>query len=141
MKKIFFILFVSAIAFSVSAQTKKTPATKKTAVKKAKGVGDFEMKQYFMVFLKSGPNRTQDSVTVAKIQEGHLAHLTKMYNEGKTDLAGPFMDKGDIRGICVYNVATIEEVKKLTELDPAVISGRLIVEIHPWYAAKGSVLK
>ncbi len=101
----------------------------------------YEMKTYYMVFLKKGPNRDQDSATVAKLQEQHIAHLTKMADAGKMDLAGPFMDKGEIRGICVYNVATKEEAEKLANEDPMVKAGRLIVEIHPWYAAKDSKLK
>ncbi|MBL7887964.1 MAG: hypothetical protein JNL24_00335 [Bacteroidia bacterium] len=101
----------------------------------------YEMKTYYMVFLKKGPNRDQDSATVAKLQEQHIAHLTKMADAGKMDLAGPFMDNGEIRGICVYNVATKEEAEKLANEDPMVKAGRLIVEIHPWYAAKDSKLK
>ena len=100
----------------------------------------YDMKTYYLVFLKKGPNRTQDSVTTAKIQEQHLAHLTKMHEDKKMCLAGPLMDNIDIRGICVYNTATQEEAKNLAESDPAVKSGRLVVEIHPWYSAKGSSL-
>ncbi len=100
----------------------------------------FEMKTYYLVFLKNGPNRNQDSATTAKIQEAHLAHLSKMYTDKKMCLAGPLMDKTDIRGICVYNTETLEEAKQLAEQDPAVTAGRLIVEIHSWYAAKGSTL-
>jgi uncharacterized protein YciI len=101
----------------------------------------YEMKTYYMVFLKKGPNRNQDSTTTAKLQEQHMAHLTKMAETGKMDLAGPFTDNGEIRGICVYNVATKEEAEKLANEDPIVKAGRLIVEIHPWYAAKDSKLK
>lgn len=101
----------------------------------------YEMKIYYMVFLKKGPNRTQDSTTAAKIQEQHIAHLTKMAEAGKMDICGPLMDDGEIRGICIYNVATKEEAEKLASEDPAVKSGRLIVEVHPLYAAKNSTLK
>lgn len=100
-----------------------------------------QMKTYYLVFLKKGPKRDQDSATSAKIQSGHMAHLNKMYEEGKMDLAGPMMNDGDIRGICVYNVASMEEAKKLAESDPAVVSGRLIVEILPWYSQKGAMLR
>lgn len=100
----------------------------------------FEMKTYYMVFLKKGLTRTQDSATAAKIQEQHMAHLTKMYEQKKMFIAGPFMEDGDIRGICVYATETIEEAKRLAESDPAVQSGRLAVEVHAWYAAKGSSL-
>jgi uncharacterized protein YciI len=64
-----------------------------------------------------------------------------MYTEGKMDLAGPIMNEGDIRGICVYNVKNMDEAKTLAESDPAVRSGRLIVEILPWYSQKGAKLR
>lgn len=145
MKKIILslVLFVF-VSNAVNAQTKTASAKKKSQTTKTqkKDISkEFEMKQYFFVMLKVGPKRDQDSITVAKIQEGHMAHLTKMYNEGKMDLAGPMLDKWETKGICVYNVATMEEVKALVEQDPAIVSGRLVAEIHPWYAGKGSVLR
>jgi len=145
MKKIILslVLFVF-VSNVVNAQTKTTSAKKKPQTSKSpkKDISkEFEMKQYFFVMLKVGPKRDQDSLTTAKIQEGHMAHLTKMYNEGKMDLAGPMLDKWETKGICVYNVATMEEVKALVEQDPAIVSGRLVAEIHPWYAGKGSVLR
>ncbi len=99
------------------------------------------MKTYYLVFLKKGPNRSQDSLTLEKLQEKHLAHLTNMANSGKMNLAGPLMEDGDIRGICVYNTATMEEARELANADPAVAAGRLIVEVHPWYAMKGACLR
>lgn len=101
---------------------------------------DFEMKTYYMVLLKAGNNRTQDSATAAKIQEQHLAHLNKMAADGKLCMAGPFMDDWEVRGICIYSTETEEEATKLANADPAVKAGRLAVEVHPWYAAKGSSL-
>ncbi len=146
MNRILVLLILMAGVFSLNAQTKNNSGkpvaakSKKPAVKK-KSEQQYEMKKYFMVFLKKGPNRTQDSATSAEIQNGHMAHLNKMADEGKMDLAGPFMDDGEIRGICVYNVATLKDVEELTAQDPAVKAGRLIVEIHPWYSAKGASLK
>ena len=52
-------------------------------------------------------------------------------------LAGPFLDEWEVRGIFVYKVDSMEEAIALTEKDPAVISGRLTLEVHPWYSAKG----
>ncbi len=86
-----------------------------------------------MAFLQTGPDRSHDSATAAQIQEGHMAHIMKMAGEKKLVLAGPFLDKGDMRGIFILNVATMEEALELTGQDPAVKSGRLTMEIHPWY--------
>jgi uncharacterized protein YciI len=101
----------------------------------------YEMKTYYLVFLKKGPNRNHDSLTASKIQEQHIAHLDKMASEGKMDICGPLMDNQEIRGICIYNVATQEEATKLASEDPAVKAGRLVVEVHPFYSAKGATLK
>lgn len=100
-----------------------------------------EMKIYYLVFLKKGPNRNQDSTTAAKIQKEHLMFLTKMYNEGHADIIGPLMDDIDIRGIAVYNTKTADEARQLAEGDPAVKAGRIVIEVHPWYTLKGGVLR
>jgi len=109
--------------------------------KKKKKKKKYEMKTYYLVYLKKGPNRNQDSVTTAKLQEQHMAHLTKMFETGKMDICGPLLDDTDVRGICIYNVATKEEAEKLANEDPMVKAGRLMVEIHPFYSAKGATLK
>ncbi|WP_233494441.1 YciI family protein [Mesonia sp. K7] len=99
------------------------------------------MQQYFMVFLKKGENRNQDSTETAELQKQHLAHLTRMANEGYTSLTGPFGDDGDIRGIVVYNTPNIEMADSLAKLDPIVKAGRLEVEVHPWWVGKGGKLQ
>ena len=38
-------------------------------------------------------------------------------------------------------VTSSEKALELTSKDPAVISGRLIPEVYPWWAAEGSTLK
>ncbi len=102
---------------------------------------DFHMKQYFMVFLTAGPNRTQDSVTRAKLQEGHLNNITRLFNEKKIVLAGPFLDNGTYLGIFIFDVATENEVKELLRTDPAIEAGRLGYEIHPWYGPGNIMIK
>ena len=99
------------------------------------------MQQYFMAFLKTGPNRNQSEEDVAKLQEAHRAHLGKMYDLGYADISGPFGDDGDIRGITIYNVPTLKMADSLANSDPMVKSGRLVIEMHPWWAAKGFMLR
>lgn len=99
------------------------------------------MQQYYMVFLKSGPNRSQDSTEAAELQKKHLAHLSRMYEQGYTSLTGPMGDDGDLRGIVIYNTPSLEEADSLAKLDPMVKAGRLVVEVHPWWVAKGGKLK
>ncbi|WP_340067049.1 YciI family protein [Ascidiimonas aurantiaca] len=101
----------------------------------------YVMQKYFMVFLKKGPNRDQDSVTAANIQMRHQAYLEELHLAGKISIAGPFEDAGTISGIVIYNTPTYAEADSLAKEDPAVKAGRLLVETHPWWAAKGSKLK
>ena len=99
------------------------------------------MQKYFMVFLKSGKNRSQDSTEAANLQRKHLAHLERMVQEGYTSLTGPFGDDGEIRGVVVYNTPTLKMADSLANLDPMVKAGRLAVEVHPWWTSKGGKLK
>jgi uncharacterized protein YciI len=99
------------------------------------------MQQYFMAFLKKGTTRSQNESETDSLQKLHLAHLGKMYDLGFADISGPFGDDGDIRGITIYNVPTLEMADSLANADPMVKSGRLEIEIHPWWAAKGFPLR
>ena len=101
----------------------------------ALGADEYGMKRYVMAFLKKGPNRNQDSATAAKIQREHLNNIGRMAKEGKLVVAGPFLDEGDIRGIYIFNVESIDEARELTASDPAIQSGRLEMELHPWYGS------
>ncbi|MCB2220180.1 MAG: YciI family protein [Bacteroidetes bacterium] len=99
------------------------------------GADEYGMRQYIMAFLKKGPNRNQDSATAVKLQRAHLDNITRMAKEGTLILAGPFLDSGDIRGIYIFDVRTVEEAHALTATDPAIQAGRLKMELHPWYGS------
>ncbi len=99
------------------------------------------MQQYFVAFLKKGPNRDRSEEESAKLQEQHMAHLGRMYDLGYADISGPFGDDGDIRGLTIYNVPTLKMADSLANLDPAVQAGSLVIEVHPWWAAKGFDLR
>ncbi|MBV7269685.1 YciI family protein [Winogradskyella luteola] len=99
------------------------------------------MQQYFIAFLKRGPIRNQNEEEANRLQNEHLAHLGKMYEQGYADISGPFGDDGDIRGITIYNVPTLKMADSLANADPMVKAGRLVIEVHPWWAAKGFPLR
>lgn len=99
------------------------------------------MQQYFIAFLKKGPNRSQPDEEAKKLQVAHREHLGKMYELGFADISGPFGDDGDIRGITIYNTPTQKMADSLANSDPMVKAGRLMIEMHPWWAAKGFPLR
>jgi uncharacterized protein YciI len=99
------------------------------------------MQQYFIAFLKRGHNRSQSKEVADSLQSLHMAHLGSMYKQGYADISGPFGDDGEIRGITIYNTPTYAMADSLANMDPMVRSGRLEIEIHPWWAAKGFSLR
>ncbi len=126
------VLFLLVVLMGSAAQAQTSFNKQLADSLKADAYG---MKNYVMVFLKKGPNRNQDSATAQSIQNGHMENIRKLAAEGKLIVAGPFLGNGDLRGIFILNVANLEEAKRLTETDPAVKSGRLVMELHPWYGS------
>lgn len=99
------------------------------------GADEYGMKKYVFAFLKRGPNRDRDSAAAAELQAAHMANIGRMAEEGKLALAGPFFGDGDLRGIYIFNVESLEEAEALTNTDPAVQAGSLVMELHEWYGS------
>ena len=77
----------------------------------------------------------------AKIQKEHMENINRMAAKGKLNVAGPFLDDGEMRGIFIFDSGNEDEVRKLVEADAAVKAGRLTYEIHPWMTQKGTCFK
>ena len=100
------------------------------------------MQKYFLAFLNTGPNRLQGEEEATEIQKGHRAHLGRMYELGYADISGPLeVSLGITQGITIYNVPNLSTADSLVRLDPAVQSGRLVVNIKPFWAGKGFALR
>lgn len=138
---------LAAILFSCSQETpvaEKDPAAEEPEtlnthfdpqLAEKLGADEYGMKRYVMAFLKMGPNRDQDSAKAAELQCAHLDNINRLAEAKKLVVAGPFLDAGDIRGIYIFNVETVEEAEALTNTDPAIKAGRLVMELHPWYGS------
>jgi len=99
------------------------------------GADDYGMKSYVMAFLYAGPNRNQDSVKAMELQMAHLNNIGRLADAGKLVLAGPFLADDSLKGIYIFNVTSIAEAKALTETDPAIQAGRLVMDLIPWYGS------
>ena len=99
------------------------------------GADAYGMKTWVMALLKAGPNRDFDRETAMELQRGHMANINRLAEEGKLILAGPFLDGGELRGIFLFDVDTVEEAKELTNSDPAIQTGSLVMELHTWYGS------
>ena len=101
------------------------------------GADERGMKMYVFCILKTGPKDSEIQGDQRKeIFAGHFANITRLAEEGKLAVAGPF-GKNDksYRGLYIFNVATVEEAEKLVVLDPAVEAGVFVSERTPWYGA------
>lgn len=132
---------VPSQAFSAAPAPPAPPAVPSQGAQPASpstGPMGYAMTTYYVGFLYRGPKWSpEDTPERRTIQEGHLANIQRLADEGKLLLAGPFTDDGELRGLFVFQVGSMEEAKALCDTDPAVKAGRLRVELHPWYSAKG----
>jgi uncharacterized protein YciI len=132
------LLLASLLASCIGCATGNTAQ----AVKPDSPRKEFQMRTYYMAFLRKGPawsaEKTPESVAAF---EGHMANINRLAACGKLLIAGPF-GKGpnpadDFAGIFIFDVPTLEEAVALTQTDPAVKAGRFIVEVRPWYGPAG----
>jgi len=101
----------------------------------------YVMKKYYLVLLKANPDKEPlDSARVMDIQEAHLDNISRLADLGKIVIAGPMGDDGNLRGIFVMDCLSLDEAESLVQTDPAIQQKRLLAEVHPWWAAKGSQL-
>ena len=101
----------------------------------------YVMKKYYLVLLKANPDKEPlDSARVMDIQQAHLDNISRLADLGKIVIAGPMGDDGNLRGIFVMDCLSLDEAESLVQTDPAIQQKRLLAEVHPWWAAKGSQL-
>jgi uncharacterized protein YciI len=92
----------------------------------------------YLGLLKRGEKWTPEKTpATAELQKAHLANIMRLAELKKLVVAGPFGDDGQLRGIFVFKVASLEEARALAETDPAVQAGRLAIEMHPWLVPEG----
>jgi uncharacterized protein YciI len=94
----------------------------------------------YLGFLTRGAKWTPEKTAATEeLQKAHLANILKLAEMKKLVVAGPFGDNGQLRGIFVFKVSSLEEAKVLAATDPAVQAGRLTVDLHPWLVPEGTL--
>jgi uncharacterized protein YciI len=95
------------------------------------------MAAYYVGLLKRGAQRsTGDKKADAALQAEHLASLERRWREGTLVGAGPITGSGDLRGILIITASDLERARAIAGDDPAVVAGRLTVDVHPWWGPK-----
>ncbi len=94
----------------------------------------------YLVLLKKGPTWTADVTPAGQaLQEAHMANIRAMHQGRRLIVAGPLEDQADLRGVIVFQAASLEEAKTWAESDPAVKAGRLTAAVYPWWVEKGTL--
>ena len=144
MKLLYSSILILLILAACSNDNKETIASdaidSKYDFTKDTSVYSDEMKRYWLVMLKKGPNRNQDSLSAEKIQAAHLSNINRLVKEGKIFMAGPMGVDSDLRGIFIMNCSDSTEIERIVNTDSAVITGRLKMEYYPWWSAKGKFI-
>jgi len=102
----------------------------------------FELDRVELVLLKRPVDRDEiPEAEAERLQAAHLAHLAAMSAAGHMRVAGPVDEQPDpaLRGLCVYRTRSLERARELAESDPAVVAGRLAVDVMYWYFPKGDL--
>jgi uncharacterized protein YciI len=79
-----------------------------------------------------------DEEAASALQDAHLAHLARLHDGGQLIAAGPVGDPR-LRGFSLFR-AGVEETRELCAQDPAVLAGRLEIEVYPWIVPAGALL-
>ncbi len=100
------------------------------------GADDYGMKSYSFVILKTGSVVVNDEQEKQALMRGHLDNISRLADEGKLIVAGPF-GKNDLtyRGLFILTTPSTEEALSLLKTDPAIAAGVFDIEALPWYGA------
>ena len=103
-----------------------------------------DLEAYELVLLRRPENATPyDDAELERIQREHLAHHARLRESGHVVTNGPVTDQSEesLRGLTFYRTGSIEQARQLAEADPAVLAGRLTVDIMTWYCPPGTMTK
>lgn len=130
------MLFILAGPFYISAQAQVKVSMEFVQQELTKA------KSYTLAFFIKGSNvESADDESAQRQQMAHLQYLFTLKEQNKLLLFGPLTDDGNMRGILIFSLTDVEQVKALLNEDPHVKAGLLAYEIHPWFGIPGHSLK
>jgi uncharacterized protein YciI len=99
-----------------------------------------EMTQYQLVFLTESedwePPVDEHPHRAERIEKGRKFHLAQLLRGGGALVAGDILDGEALKAVAILDIDA-SEARTAFERSPAVESGRLVVEVFSWWAARG----
>jgi uncharacterized protein YciI len=138
-----FIRFVCCFALLglVTRLAAAEPTPGPSAAPHASGT-PMEFDSFILVLLVRPPNAPErPKAELDQLQEGHMANMKRLADEGKLFKAGPTEDFSgrNIRGIFILKTESVDQAREWVATDPSVKAGRLAPEFMKWYVQKGSL--
>ncbi len=132
--RLYFTLLLSL--FSLIAFSQNSENFYDASLADSLGADDYGMKSYIFVALKTGPTVIADRDSINVLMRGHLNNISRLAQEGKIILAGPY-GKNDLnfRGLYIFDETDIAEVERILQSDPAIAAGVFETELIPWYGS------
>jgi uncharacterized protein len=101
-----------------------------------------ELESFELVMLRRPRGAPEyDEETIQRIQREHLSYNASLRASGDIAINGPVMDQPDeaLRGLTFYRTGSLARARELAEADPAVVAGRLTVEVMTWLCPPGAL--
>ncbi len=90
------------------------------------------MTAYHMGITSRGSDwNPKETPQIAALQEQHQDYIDLLSKNGVMVLADPFLDNRELRGIFLFNTDSLNSEYTLAQNDPAVKTGRLVVDFYP----------
>ena len=99
------------------------------------GADDYGMKSYVMVTLITGNAKNLSEEETKAAFAGHFSNMSKLAEEGKLVVSGPYVDARPKRGFFIFNTVSIDEAEEWVKTDPAIISGLLDYQLDKVYSS------
>ncbi|MGI8919835.1 MAG: YciI family protein [Pyrinomonadaceae bacterium] len=94
-----------------------------------------KMVEFQMVLLKRVPNWEEIKTTnPMALERSQMNYVNSLIERGNAVLAGRLTDDSEIRGVYILCAKSAAEAKEWADNSPAVKSGHLNTEIHPWWS-------
>jgi uncharacterized protein YciI len=103
-----------------------------------------DLEAYELVILRRPDDPpSYDEETLERIQREHLAYLESLRAAGHIVANGPVLDQpdGSMRGLAFYRTGSLDEARRLAQQDPAVLAGRLAVDVMTWWCRPGAMIQ
>lgn len=130
------VLAICCLLLCYSVKGQVNPPGYNDSLAKALGADDYGMKNYILVILKTGPNKTENKSFIDSCFVGHMSNMGKMEKAGQLIVAGPIgKNERNYRGIFILNTTEVDSAAEVLQSDPAIKAGLLEPELFKWYGS------